>query len=86
MEKTVNVSNGRIVCKLSNLHWANRWVVMDGHRIVLECERVSRAEFLDMVNSIYGNYEVCECFETATGETFMHFRDTDFDGQYILKL
>ena len=86
MKSVINVNNGRIVCKLSTLHWANQWVVMDGHTSILECERVSMGEYRDMMKSIYGGFEVCECFETATGETFMHFKDIDFDGHYIVKL
>ena len=86
MKSTGMVKNGCIVCKLSKLHWANRWLVMDGHSIVLECERVTMDEFLDMLNSAYGDYRFCECFETATGETFMRFNDIDFDGEYIVKI
>ena len=86
MKENVKVKNGCIVCKLSNLHWANKWLVMDGHRTILECELVTMEGFLDMLNSAYGDYHFCECFETATGENFMHFRDIDFDGEYILKI
>ena len=85
MKATGMVKNGIIVCKLSTLHWANRWIVMEGYTPILECERVSMGEFQRM-KSIYGGYEVCGCFETATGETFMHFKDIDFDGEYIVKL
>ena len=86
MKATVKENNGRVVCKLSTLHWANRWAVMEGHKIILECELVTMEKFMDMLNSVYGDYRFCDCFETATGESFMHFRDTDFDCDFILKL